>query len=583
MNINFGVAAVSDRGRALLPALWDEALRVGGDAYDLETAIVKKTSRRATINARFLDRTWEVPTWLEDEHGAMALSQPPISFESEISRDGWERWALNTLREDAGRRTVHPGYLGIAHWDDGGMEMWNDVFGFARAYVVLNEHFVAVGNHIGMLAMFSAEPVEADEYGADVFAQLGFWPEENSPLTGIRRLGAAEVIAIGTHDEVSVRHYSHLADTFELRDHVPDIDEAARSLATSTSNIGAIMSRRPRVDLSGGQDSRLTAAAWIAGGRPGLVHTLGNLQGEADIATELVDMLDAEKSLDERGLKHQVVHSDPRRNAGFSLEDRLEAGMRQWDGDFAHINLKAPIKRPPRVSAFAVGGGNGEVMHPLYYSTPHILKKVREFEHPLLRVPQALPPRWNTDRAIGHTDLYISRQIEEMRSIGQHDASALNVFQMMAKFRRWPSSQLVGSAFVLLLNPVFVRAAIDLTPEQRIEKTMQRALTETLVPQWADVPYFKGDVTDFKKSEIVQANRIWNTSPGSMERLLHERSHWKGAFDETKMFELEELVHAGEGATAQESTLNKAFIVDAIPDHAAGLEAVRRRHWSSVD
>jgi len=581
VNINFGVAAISDRGRALLPVLWEEALRIGGEAYDLDTAVVRRTSRRATINARFLDRTWEVPTWLEDEHGVVALSQPPVSFETEVSKSKWARWALGTLRNDTGRRTIHPGYFGIAQWDDDGIEIWNDLFGFARAYVVQNDHFVAVGNHIGMLAMFSDVPLEADTYGADVFAQLGFWPEENSPFSSIRRLGAAEVISVGIRDEVSIRRYSHLADTFEKRDDSPDVEDAARSLATSTSNIGAIASRRPRVDLSGGQDSRLTAAAWIAGGREGLLHTLGNLQGEADIAEDLVGILDAEKALEERGLSHQVVHSDPRRNAGFSLEDRLEAAMRQWDGDFAHINLKAPIKRPPRVSAFAVGGGNGEVMHPLYYSTPHILKSVRAFEHPLRRVPQALPPRWNTERTVEHTDLYISRQIEEMRSIGHRDASALNVFQMMGKFRRWPSSQLVGSAFVLLLNPVFVRAAIDLTPEQRIEKTMQRALTEALVPQWTGVPYFKGGVSDFKKSEIVQANRIWNTSPGSMERLLHERSNWKGAFDETKMLELEQTVHSGDGATVQESTLNKAFIVDAIPDHAAALESVRRPRWDA--
>lgn len=581
MNINFGVAAISERGRRLLPVLWDEALRIGGEAYDMETAVVRATARRAVVNAQALDETWEVPTWLDDEHGVLSLSQPPVSYTAEISKPAWGRWALNTLREDAGRRTVHPGYFGVSLWHDDGMEMWNDTFGFARAYVAQNEHFIAVGNHIGMVSMFSSTPLEADQYGADVFAQLGFWPDENSPITGVRRLGAAETIAVGTHDEVSVRRYVSLADHFEYREQEPDVEGAADSLSMSTSNIGAIMSRRPRVDLSGGQDSRLTAAAWIAGGRDGMLHTLGNLEGETDIALDLVRILDEEKSLEDRGLKHQVVRSDPKRNAGFSLEERLDAGMQQWDGDFAHINLKAPIRRPPRRSAFAIGGGNGEVMHPLYYSTPHILKGVRGLEHPLRRVPQALPPRWNTLRAVEATNRYIEGQMEEMRTIGQHDVSALNVFQMMGKFRRWPNSQLVGSAFVLLLNPVFVRAGIDMTPEQRIDRTMQHALTNTLMPGWTGVPYFKGGVSDFKKSQIIQANRIWNTSPGSMERLLHERNDWKGAFDEQLMGELEEVVHTGEGATVHESTLNKAFIIDAIPDHAAALDRIRRRHWEA--
>lgn len=580
MNINFGVAALSERGRALLTPLWDAALRIGGEAFDLEQARMEKTERRAAVNARALEETWNAPTWLEDEHGVLALSQPPVSYELEVTQSEWPRWALATLRSDKGRRTVHPGYTGISLWSDGGMEMWCDVFGFSRFYIVQNDDFVAVGNHIGMVSVFSSTPLKVDEFGADVFSQIGFWPLDDSPMTSVRRLGPGEVVAVGIHDEVSRRRYATEEEFFRFGSPGPDLDLVAASLALSTSNVGALTMSVPTVHLSGGQDSRLTAAAWIAGGRAGRISTVGNLQGEVDVATSLVSVLEEERSLEARGLVHRVSTTNPRRTATYSLEDRITAGLRQWDGDFAPGNLRRPIVRPPRRSVLTIGGGNGEIMHPMYYGNERILALVRSLDHPVLRISKALAPRCNVQRVAESTDAYLEEMAHFMRSLGQQDATALNVFQMMAKYRRWLNSQLTGTSFVLLANPLFVRAAIALTPEQRLERFMQAEMTRRLVPRWSGHPYYKASIEDFKKSDIIQQDRMWNTSPGYMERMLHTREGWKNWFDESSMFALEAEVHSGAGASVHESILNRAYVVDALPDHVAALEALRNSAWA---
>lgn len=579
MNINFCVAAVSERGRALLPLIWEEALSLGGEAYDMTNASAVVTDNRALVNARAVEGTWNTRTWLEDSHGHLGLSQPPVSYTEETPHADWETWAMNSLRKDSGRRTVQPGYFGVALWRDGGLEVWNDVFGFGRAYVVQNDDFVAVGNHIGMVSMFSSRRLEVDMYGADLLAQVGFWPEDHSPIVDVRRLGPAEVVAVGRHDEVSRRRYASDEEFYAYRESAPDIDGVAASMAILTSNIGEIAVQSPTVHLSGGQDSRVTAAAWLAGGKPATIQTVGALQGEVDVANELMAALGTDESLEERGLVHRVSYPNPGRTSSYSIEDRLAKGLLLWDGDFAPGNLKAAINPPPARARLTIGGANGEVMHGIYYSTPAMLEVARKLDHPLDRVGKAFAGKVNTEESRVSTLEFIENQKAFTRSLGHEDATALNVFQMHSKFRRWINAQLSSASFVLLLNPVFVRAGIDLTPEQRLDKVMQKALSRALIPAWEDVPYFKATPADSKASVRVQGMRTWETSPGSMERLIHERTGWQRWFTPESMAGIEKAVNVGEGNSMHESNLNKAYVLDALPDHVAHLERKRDELW----
>src|SRR5699024_11479096 len=106
-----------------------------------------------------------------------------------------------------------------------------------------------------------------------------------------------------------------------------DFDAVAASMAVLTSNIGSIARQTPTVHLSGGQDSRVTAAAWLAGGKPAALQTVGTLQGEVDVAQALLEAIDRDGALESRGVTHRVTYPNPGRISGFSIEDRLAAGL----------------------------------------------------------------------------------------------------------------------------------------------------------------------------------------------------------------------------------------------------------------
>lgn len=108
---------------------------------------------------------------------------------------------------------------------------------------------------------------------------------------------------------------------------------------------------------------------------------------------------------------------------------------------------------------------------------------------------------------------------------------------------------------------------------------MQKALSRALVPQWESVPYYKASHAETTKEMKPRGIRTWETSPGSMERLLHERTDWQRWFDHTRMMSLERAVHSGQGNSAHEASLSLAYLLDAIPDHVASLERVRRKVW----
>lgn len=583
MNINLCVAALSARGRELLPTIWDEALRRGGQAYDTTNGISKVTEDRAIFNARAAEGIWNAPTWLESDGDALALSQPPVSYIEEVSQEAWSEWALRTLRDDEGRRSVHPGYFGAMLGADGSMEAWNDLFGFGRSYYVINEDFVAVGNQIATVAMFSSAPLSVDEYGCDVQAQIGFWPENNSPMEQVSRLDGSEVVAVTPSGDVSVRRYSSLEEWYGYREVDPDILHVAESMRLSTSNCGAIAVETPVVHLSGGQDSRVTAAAWIAGGKPARVITNGTLPGEVVIAEQLMDALEDEKPLADRGVTYQVNEPNTKAYAEFSMEQRVEAAMLMWDGDFATGNLKGPVRKPLTRGRLTIGGANGEVMHGIYYATHAQLEAVRKLEHPVDKLFKYFPGRYNTEESRPNTEVFLQRRKQFTLDMGHTDATALNVFQMTSKFRRWINNQMGAAYFILLLNPVFVRACMDLTPEQRVDRVMQRRLAGALIPSWEDIPYYKSTLAESTTINKAKANRSWETSPGYMEKVLHEGTEWQRYFDPSKMKELEEAVHSGEGHRGHETVLHHVYALDAIPGHVGELEQARRRLWDSND
>ena len=57
--------------------------------------------------------------------------------------------------------------------------------------------------------------------------------------------------------------------------------------------------------------------------------------------------------------------------------------------------------------------------------------------------------------------------------------------------RRWGTTGERSGVVSPLLVPAFVRSAFALDPAQRVDNALHRALVRRLVPEWAEIPFFK--------------------------------------------------------------------------------------------
>lgn len=67
----------------------------------------------------------------------------------------------------------------------------------------------------------------------------------------------------------------------------------------------------------------------------------------------------------------------------------------------------------------------------------------------------------------------------------------LDYFYLVERLRRWGTTAERSGVVSPLLVPAFVRGAFALTSAQRLENALHQALVRELVPQWADIPFFK--------------------------------------------------------------------------------------------
>jgi hypothetical protein len=74
---------------------------------------------------------------------------------------------------------------------------------------------------------------------------------------------------------------------------------------------------------------------------------------------------------------------------------------------------------------------------------------------------------------------------------GIEDATMLDYLYVVERLRRWGTTGERSGVVSPLLVPAFVRSAFALSPTQRVQNALHRDLVRRLIPEWADIPFFK--------------------------------------------------------------------------------------------
>ncbi|GAB2645947.1 hypothetical protein [Kribbella swartbergensis] len=561
-------AAGTARVEAYYDGLWDQKAKHNG--YD-----------GSTVGLHVWDRDdtgcfW--PSWHDSGDLCVASIHAPLGYQRVIGDvppyDGPGRLADAVRRTPADFLELAPPFtLAVLEPQQERLDLFTDSIGVGRLFQLrLADGWVWSNRPVAAL-LFAGVPATAAPRGWSFAAACGWFMDDSTPYDGVLAVpGATHIVADGRQRKQTV---SRIETTSVWSTDDPDtVEETAAALQDVARSVARLWPDRPTVDLSGGRDSRVVAAAFLKAGVDLRLNSYDAVPGELEVAEELVKALPF--NVDHAVTKRQPVKSvksaqpaTPPALVGRALRwHRYAEGLRP-----ASYLFHAPPATLANVAHLAIGGAGGEVAHGHFYPSDvleldalPLHDKLNVFGNRLQArlTPTAGPS--STARAV------VVEQIDRVLRTAVHggieDATMLDYFYLVERLRRWGTTGERSGVVSPLLVPAFVRSAFALAPAQRVGNALHRELVGRLIPEWADVPFFKPAVRS-----AGARPRVRRLADAPDRDVIEELLRDVDGFDQQALNTLWAASTAGASSAAAEAALSQALWRATFDQH---LDEVNR-------
>lgn len=403
-------------------------------------------------------------------------------------------WALATavLAGD-----IHPADVGspfaVARWSDGQLDIVNDVLGLVRLFHYELPDGDVWATRQGLAHVFMAAAPTRNVLAWSGMATIGWAPGGETQLGHGRQMpGGSRVRAGHRH---SVRYVDH-DDLF------PGWLTEARarpqpSAAANVRDMELAMSAARRwpenamADLSGGKDSRTTAALGIRSGSVAAVRTINTDHGEVATAKQLMATIG-------HPVPHLIQEKSPatgRDSATF--HDRLATQHRAFEGRFlAATAFGAGSFTGFRISPRArFNGLGGEVVGGGNFATGRWRDKVvdaplavaRDRLAAMARVGSAATPA--AKEAVAE---YIAGSVDHAAAVGLTTAGeALDLFYCRDRMPHWSNTFTTTDVICPLFAPSLLTMAAHTMGAPVDEGELHRRILREAMPAWEQIPFYK--------------------------------------------------------------------------------------------
>ena len=382
----------------------------------------------------------------------------------------------------------------------------NDALGAARAYEAEAGGVTAWSNRPGALVIFLGLDARADARAWRVLAAASWFLGDTAPIEGdappARRngdRGGARRHRGAQRRGRSQRWVAPGGDVAELADLAMD-DALAQAKGAAELWPG-----EAKVDLSGGRDSRLAAAAVIAAGTPARFLTSDATPGEADVARALIAAAPGE-------LQHEVSKTEAgSATPSTELLERAANLHLLHDGVRHPQKLRGKMTLPrPRPQNATFSGHGGEIAHGFFYKNERQLKKVSRRAK---RVPERIMRFFTKDHEAARPEAYEEAAVDRRRGARRRRGSAgldgpvlLDWFYLTDRFAHRSGLATDSERISVFATPGFIRASFALEPEDRLTDRLHLEMIGRLVPEWRDQPFFEAPKA---KTPTIRRDRLW--------------------------------------------------------------------------
>jgi hypothetical protein len=512
------------------------------------------------------DSTCFWPSWHDTGDVRVASVHTPLGYQRVIGDvppyDAPARLAHAVRRTPASFLELAPPFtMAVLDPAEERLELFTDPIGVGRLFQLrLPDGWVWSNRPVAAL-LFAGKQATASARGWSFAAVCGWFMDDSTPYDGVLAVpGATHIVADGSRQQQTV---SRIETTSIWSTDNPDTaEETAEALQDVARSVGRLWPGRPTVDLSGGRDSRVVAAAFLSAGVDLKLNSYDAVPGELEVAESLVQHLETpvEHVVSRKTPGQQVQVKPLAKPQPLELVDRAGRWHRYAEGLRAASYL---FHTPPRsaVTHLAIGGAGGEVAHGHFYPADVLQLDALPLPAKLDAFSKYLQKRLAP--GAGPTEsarAAVAGQIEHVLRTAVHggieNATILDYFYIVERLRRWGTTGERTGVVSPLLIPSFVRSAFTLDPAQRVDNALHRQLVRLLVPEWADVPFFKPSPTASTRRSPAKVRCLADAADRDLiERLLVDVE----GFDSRTLSTMWAASVAGASSATAEATLRQAL------------------------
>jgi len=499
-----------------------------------------------------------VPTGWERIAGASPLADAPLA----LAR------ALREAPDDAGRKLNAPAAVAVLDRAERHLLVANDALGAARVYEAEAGGVRAWSNRPGALVIFLGIEARADSRAWMVLAAASWFLGDTAPIEGMRRLPGGTIIEADP-DGIAERRTGALEEWVTPGASIEELAELALEDARAQAHSAAeLWPGEAKVDLSGGRDSRLAAAAVIAAGTPSRFLTSDATPGEAGVARALIAAAPGEHA-------HEVSRTEAgSATPSTGLLERAANLHLLHDGVRHPQKLRGKMTLPrPRPREAAFSGHGGEIAHGFFYKDEAQLRKVSRRKK---RIPERIMRFFSKDHEVAQPEAYdearaiVDTTLDAGRSAGLEGPVLLDWFYLVDRFAHRSGLATDSERISVFATPGFVRASFALEPKDRLTDRLHLELIGRLVPEWRDQPFFEATKS---KMPQIRRDRLWEIERDApaVEEILAGGGPWAEIYqaDEAKAAWRE--LRAGEGSAKREAIFEGIVYRHTFDEHLKRL------------
>ncbi|MGI8461427.1 MAG: hypothetical protein ACR2OC_07305 [Solirubrobacterales bacterium] len=513
------------------------------------------------------------PLWSEQDGVVAAATGAPVGWERITGALPVERAAAELARAlDSRPRAASelnaPFVIGVRNEAAGQLRIVNDALGIGRLYEIELDGGWAWSNRLGALPIFAGTKPRADGRGWGILAAAGWFLADSTPIARTRKVGPGTVIEVTAtaegirveRSETGTRESVLVAPRGRPSGAAGDAAEHVRGLAEA---LGLVWGVEPVIDLTGGRDSRVSAAGAVSAGIAARFKTVDNEPGEVDVVRELV-------AAAPRPLEH-VVNQPEAEEALDDLETRLAAIHLVHDGMRNPQEVRRPTALPHEgFVPPSISGHGGEIGHGFYYANRRTLFQLRRGGLDGLRkkLITAARRRHSSARPEGY-EAYAEvcdRVLEAGRGAGLDGAELLDYFYLAERLPYRSGLGARSGRYSACVVPNFVRAAFDLKPAERLQAKLHEDVVAELVPEWGRVGFF---ASGSGPMPAIRRARIWEKEEHAAEitRMIDSERGWPEMFDPDRIRAMWSEIREGGGSADYEHVFYRLAWRVGYEDH----------------